>query len=195
MKKSKIILLVLLVLAIVAAAYLVFVQNKNLPATESSTPALTPLSSPTATPSELIQPTSTTAQTNSIIYKNTNYGFSFTLPLSWKDYTIVTDKWQGEYVAGSKKDTSITGPLIYIRHPKWTSADPRQDIPIMIFTLSQWASIQNEDLAVGAAPIGPTELGRNSKYVFALPARYNYAFPTGYEEVEEIMNSNPLQAN
>jgi hypothetical protein len=28
--------------------------------------------------------------------------------------------------------------------------------------------------------------------VFALPARYNYAFPTRYEEVEKILSSNPL---
>lgn len=43
--------------------------------------------------------------------------------------------------------------------------------------------------------MGPKELARNSKYLFALPARYNYAFPTGYEEVEKILEGNPLQAN
>jgi hypothetical protein len=35
-------------------------------------------------------------------------------------------------------------------------------------------------------------LGVNEKYVFALPARYNYAFPAGYEEVENIIASQPL---
>jgi len=39
----------------------------------------------------------------------------------------------------------------------------------------------------------PTELGRNSKYVFALPARYNYSYPTGWEEVDQIMKNNPLK--
>jgi len=43
-----------------------------------------------------------------------------------------------------------------------------------------------------AAPMGPKELARNTKCVFALPARYNYAFPAGYEEVEEILENNPL---
>ena len=38
----------------------------------------------------------------------------------------------------------------------------------------------------------PSELGRNTSYVFALPARYNYAFPTGYNEVEEILQNKPL---
>jgi hypothetical protein len=39
-----------------------------------------------------------------------------------------------------------------------------------------------------------SEFGRNSRYVFALPARYNFAFPKGYEEVEDILNGNPLHA-
>ena len=65
----------------------------------------------------------------------------------------------------------------------------------MIFTLSQWDSLQQGEFFIGAAPIGPSELGRNSRYVLALPARYNVAFPTGYEEVEIILNSNPLQTN
>lgn len=40
--------------------------------------------------------------------------------------------------------------------------------------------------------IGPSMLGQNSKYVFALPPRYNYAFPTGFEEVEKILETGPL---
>jgi hypothetical protein len=47
---------------------------------------------------------------------------------------------------------------------------------------------------IGAAPIGPKELDRNNKYVLALPARYNFAFPEGYEEVEKILAGKPLQA-
>lgn len=39
---------------------------------------------------------------------------------------------------------------------------------------------------------GPSKLGSNSVYVFALPPRYNYAFQTGFEEVEEILKGNPL---
>ena len=65
----------------------------------------------------------------------------------------------------------------------------------MIFTLDQWESLEKEEFHIGAAPMGPKELAHNSKYVFALPARYNYAFPKGYEEVEKILEGNPLQAN
>lgn len=127
------------------------------------------------------------------VYQNTQYGFSFSLPESWKGYTIVIDEWEGMAIGGSK--AIETGPLINIRHPKWTFANPRQDIPIMIFTLSQWDSLQQGKFHIGAAPIGPNELDRNSGYVFALPARYNYAFLTGWEEVENILNGDPLQPN
>ena len=40
---------------------------------------------------------------------------------------------------------------------------------------------------------GPSELGRNTRYVFGLPFRYNYSFPIGYEEVEKILESKPFQ--
>jgi hypothetical protein len=64
----------------------------------------------------------------------------------------------------------------------------------MVFTRAQWRSVQQEKFLVSAAPFGPEEIGRNSRYVFALPPRYNYAFPPGYEEVEQIIESGPLRA-
>ena len=132
------------------------------------------------------------SQTTEIQYQNEQYGFSFSLPESWKGYSIVTGSWEG-YSVGPEGNVPFTqGPMLSIRHPLWTAANPRQDIPIMIFTLSQWDDLRQDKFHIGAAPIGPSELGRNSRYVFALPARYNYAFPAGYEEVEAILQSNPL---
>ncbi len=129
----------------------------------------------------------------SIIYVNKEYGFNFALPNSWDKYLIVTDTWEGRSFDASQGDKVIeTGPLISIRHPLWTKKNPRQDIPIMIFTFSQWYQIVHEKLIVSAAPIIPSEICRNSKYVFALPPRYNYAYNTGYEEVENILNGNPI---
>ncbi|MGE5629462.1 MAG: hypothetical protein ACM3TR_00020 [Caulobacteraceae bacterium] len=93
----------------------------------------------------------------------------------------------------SKNDGVETGPVLKIRHPLWTEENPRQDIPIMILTIDQWISLGNGKFHIGAAPIGPTELARSNKYVFALPARYNYAFPAGYEEVEKILEQKPLK--
>lgn len=126
-----------------------------------------------------------------IIYRNPHYGFLFNLPSSWKGYRIVTDKWEGHNLDGSRAEA---GSIIIIRSPLWIFQNPRQDIPVMVLTLNQWRKLQNDEFSIGAAPIMPTELGRNSDYVFALPARYNFAFLPGFEEVEEILENKPLQA-
>ena len=127
-----------------------------------------------------------------LVYRNADYGFEIALPDSWKGYQVLQAKWEG--VAIRDAATVATGPLISIRHPSWTAQNPRQDIPIQVFTMAQWNSLQAGEFHIGAAPIGPKELGRNANYVFALPARYNFAFPTGYEEVEQILAGNPLKA-
>ena len=136
---------------------------------------------------------SMTPATEFLVYRNDEYGFTFALPESWKGYTIVIDKWEGFDVDRSSNTPSQVGPIIKIRNPDWTEQNPYQDIPIMVFTLDQWQEVSDEKLSVSAAPMPPTELGRNSKYVFALPARYNYSYPTGWEEVDQIMKNNPLK--
>lgn len=151
---------------------------------------------PTALPSDVITavPPSGTPQAQGVVYYNTQYGFSFELPESWKDFSIVDSRWEGLQVSGEQPGKIVEeGPEITIRHPQWTAENPRQDIPILIFTLDQWDAHQKEAFHIGAAPIGPSELTRNSRYVFALPARYNFAFPTGYEEVETILKDQPLK--
>lgn len=134
------------------------------------------------------------SQPEEVEYKNTTYGFIFSLPDEWNGYAIVSSRWEGYQTTDTSKGQIIseTGTQIYIRHPLWTAKNPRQDIPIMVFTLSQWADLNNDKFHIGAAPINPSELGRNARYVFALPARYNYAFPIGYEEVELILATKPL---
>ncbi len=124
-----------------------------------------------------------------IEYANTQYGFRLTLPQSWQGYTIVTGTWVGQHMGGASEER---GTVITVRHPAWAAERPRQDIPIMIFPYDIWELIKTEQLSVSAAPIPPTELGRNNRYIFALPARYNYAFPEGFEEVERIITNTPL---
>lgn len=124
------------------------------------------------------------------LYDNAEYGFTFTLPESWEGYQIVSDSWEG---IATDQEQMENGQILLIRHPAWTEEKPRQDIPIMIFTLNQWSSLEKGEFHIGAAPIGPTLLGKNNEYVFALPARYNFAFLEGYEEVKDILENNPLQ--
>ncbi len=118
-------------------------------------------------------------------YKNDSFGFVITLPATWEGYTVTQDQWQssppGEY-----------GPLLSVRHPLWSSDSPRQDIPVMVFTLDQWDRLEKGEFHIGAAPMNPTVLGSNDKYVLALPARYNYAFPEGYQDVDEILKNQPF---
>ena len=128
----------------------------------------------------------------SVVYQNEEFGFNFTLPEGWNNYSLQNDIWKGTSLTEENKE--ISGPMLYIRHPEWTKDNPRQDIPIMVFTVEQWNALANAEFSVGAAPIGPSKLGENSTYVFALPARYNYEFLTGFEEVEEILENNPFKA-
>ncbi len=127
-------------------------------------------------------------------YHNAEYGFTFTLPPSWQGYSIVVSNWTGTVNDPNRGDVpALQGPLLSIRHPLWTEQNPRQDIPIMIFTHAQWAALQRSEFLVSAAPVPPSELGSNATYVFALPPRYNYAFPAGWQEVETILASHPLR--
>lgn len=160
-------------------------------ATLAGCAAQSPTDNPTPTPTE--SATSTPTAATSIVYTNTLYGFTFDLPLSWQGYTVVNGSWNGTDTKSSM--TVQTGSLISLRNPQWTAANKTQDIPIMVFTVGQWDSMNRQEFNVGAAPIPPSVLGRNSQFVFALPARYNYAFPAGYQEVEKILAGKPLHTS
>ncbi|HEX3985085.1 MAG TPA: hypothetical protein VHX13_00645 [Acidobacteriaceae bacterium] len=136
--------------------------------------------------SGMAQPRSASA---TIVYVNRQYGFRFTLPADCRGYSIVTDEWMGSAPANNER-----GPLLSIRDPRWTEEQPRQDIPIMIFTGAQWKLLQNGKLTVSAAPYDPGEIGRNRRYVFAIPPRYNFDEDPGYREVMEILKEHPLHA-
>lgn len=136
--------------------------------------------------------TENSEQSDAVIYENTEYGFRFVLPDTWEGFTVIEEKWEGTPFEENQGSKTEEGPKISLRHPDWTAEQPMQDIPILILTIPQWDALQAESFHIGAAPVGPKELGRNDKYVFALPARYNFAFPKGYEEVEDILSTNPL---
>jgi hypothetical protein len=142
-------------------------------------------------------PTHNSHKMKFVVYTNKNYRFRFSLPESWRGYSISLSEWQAgdgrTYQRGETIPPPEKGQLIVMRHPLWTESNPRQDIPIMIFTKTQWKLVEENRLFVSAAPIGPSEFGRNSKYVFALPPRHNYALPTGFEEVNEIIGRKSLR--
>ena len=136
-------------------------------------------------------------KTNSIVYQNHEYGFEVALPESWKGYKI-SETSKDIYAVNGSTGQKVVGhfPLIEIINPLSTTTRPMQNIPIEVFTLGQWKHVGSEqtgDWSVSAAPIPPSELGRNNIYVFALPARYNFAYLPGFEEVQKIIDSHPLK--
>jgi hypothetical protein len=123
-------------------------------------------------------------QRGTVEYINREYGFRFTLPESWVGYRILWSEWQGNVLTNRGEVAHhLRGPRLVIRHPKWTQEKPHEDMPILIYTIAQW----REGPVVSAAPLYPKELGRNQKYVFAVPPRWDYDFSEGYEEAEKIL--------
>lgn len=126
-----------------------------------------------------------------VVYKNDQYQFCLALPAGWKGYSIVTEQWHGTPL---DKGPALLGPELLIRNPAWTESNPTEDIPIMIFTTGEWTRVNNEQVAVSAAPIGPSELGKNRHYVFALPPRWDFNQLPGVEEIGTILQGKPLKA-
>ncbi len=141
--------------------------------------------------------TNKTRAAKSVVYTNKKYHFRFSLPESWRGYSTVVTEWEGgeggTYQAGEPMPPPEKGPCILIVHPLSTKSNPRQSIPIMIFTKAQWELVEAGKLILSAAPVGPGELGRSARYVFALPPRYNYGDIDGREEVDKIIQGHPLQ--
>ncbi len=133
--------------------------------------------------------------TSSVEYKNIRYGFSIELPETWKGYSVTEDQWTGDTAGDQLGEVHYaTGTVVSIHNPKWTLQNMHyQDIPIMVFTIHEWNDLLADKFHIGAAPINPTELGRNNMYVFALPARYNYAYPEGWEEVEKVLEAKTFK--
>jgi len=117
--------------------------------------------------------------------EHAEYGFSVDLPDSWKGYSVIASKSSLSPTGGLVDLVYV--PLIVIRHPLWTEENPRQDIPFVIYTLDQWDKIKSEQLLTGC-PAPPQELAENAEYVIALPARYNYSYLEGWEEVSYIVH-------
>jgi len=170
MKKNKIIILPFFVIILLFIAYMLYFKNKNIPA-KVDNPA--------------------NSLVSSIVYKNTDYGFNFTLPANWKGFSIIKAAWEGTMQTNTVVQS---GPKLIIRNPKWTAALPYEDIPILIFTVPQWNAYIAESFSISAAPIEATELSRNNTYVFALPPRWDFDYSLDFEEAEDIIAGNPLKA-
>jgi hypothetical protein len=132
------------------------------------------------------------APANTVTYLNSKYGFCFSLPTSWKGYTVVPGQWRGLILSSGHV---VNGPQLVLRNPQWTQEKPYQDIPIMVFTPAQWKQVDDVEMSVSAAPIGPSKLGQTSRYVFALPPRWiGFTDAAGTQDLQSWMQQNRLRA-
>jgi hypothetical protein len=134
--------------------------------------------------------------TADLVYRNGTYGFSIALSDDWKGYTVTTERWDGQiFDAAGDVSGSDSGPKIVLHYPGESAKTPHEAMPVMVFTIAQFNLTKAGDIggapfmSVSAAPFGPQELARNSKYVLALPARYNYDFAPGYEQVDVLVRT------
>lgn len=176
MKNNNKTVLVFLVVIIAISLITYFLYNKN--------KAIVPVPAPVVN-------VPTAPIVTATIYSNKDYGFDFTLPDTWKGYSVVQNTWKGNPLNARTKEE--TGPKFLIRNPKWTNTLPYEDIPVLVFTSAQWSSYIKENFSVSSAPFLASELGKNNKYVFVLPPRWNFDYSEGYKEAEEIIKSNPLK--
>lgn len=124
--------------------------------------------------SELRKPASNVSDADLIIYKNTNHGYSLAIP----------GEWEGRYILEEGQDVTR---FIYksIQHPEYRS----NIFAVSVYTLKQWEKVKDE-------PDYGSEIGRNSKYVYA----YTIGLDNSYEgneseEYREMVQSVYLLMN
>jgi hypothetical protein len=123
-------------------------------------------------------------------YKNSEYGFGINFPDSWKGYTIEKTNWDGIGIDTTNEQQKYTGTLLVFKNPQGNSEHMWQDIPIMVFTPDIWKLVVEEKIAVSAAPIGPSKIGENEKYIFATSPRwYGFTDTGGVDEAIAIVKT------
>jgi len=120
-------------------------------------------------------------------YRNAQYSFTFFLPASWRGYSVLVEQCEA-----NERDSVVPerGPKFVFRHPQWKAGDPYQDIPIMVFTRSQWESTHHGEDAAGAGGL-IYEVGHNHKYVFGIHGRFNADDSVhGWKEATYVVERN-----
>ena len=124
-------------------------------------------------------------------YHNAKYGFTFFLPAGWKGYSVLMQQWDAELPSADyEKVIGIErGPVIALRNPRWRAGEPYQDIPILVFTRSQWDADKHGRFHIGAGGVDQ-EIAHNAKYAFAISTRFNWDELKGFEEAWKIVDHN-----
>lgn len=126
-----------------------------------------------------------------IVYYNKEYDFTFYLPAGWKGCSVQMQQWSAELESADYQKVIGTerGPMIVLRNPQWKVDEPCQDIPILVFTRSQWDDVAPQRLFVGAGGTDD-EISHNARYVFGINSRHNWGELKGWEETGKIVQQN-----
>ena len=137
----------------------------------------TPIVSTTTTSTTDTNNSTITASTT-LLYENTDFGFSLRLPASWDGYKVATGTVQ-------------YGRTVTITPPSSINEATREFVPVLIYPIDKWTEWEKNNFEgyPTAAPIGPTERARNKDYVFATAPRYNFSFGADPKTVEEIVQN------
>lgn len=127
-----------------------------------------------------------------LVYRNAEFGLMFYLPDTWRGYSVPVQQWQGHEYVPARDEVVATdnGPIIVLRHPHWQASDRYQDIPISVFTRSQWETHHAGTIGAGGVDL---EVGHNAKFVFAVHSRFNADDSiNGWKEATEIVERNRI---
>src|SRR6266404_2344643 len=107
-------------------------------------------------------------------YHNAQYDLTFFLPSSWQGYSVLIQQWDAPLRSADDQREVETerGPIIAFRTPRWKTGEPYQDIPIMVFTRSQWDALHHGRFFPYAGGV-ISEMCHNQKYAFGIYSRYN----------------------
>ena len=125
-------------------------------------------------------------------YHNAQYDFTFFLPASWQGYSVLIHQWDAALYSADNQRVVGTerGPIIVFRNPEWRAGEPYQDIPIMIFTRSQWDALHSGKFFPYAGGV-ISEMYHNHKYVFGIYSRYNADDSVrSWKEAHDILGRN-----
>lgn len=133
-------------------------------------------------------------------YYNAQYDFTFFLPANWRGHSVLIQQWDAPLhsVDNQTEVGRERGPIIVLRNPQWKVNDHYQDIPILVFTRSQWVACEGQQrfFPYACGLIG--ELWHNPEYVFGMWTRYEDldiqnnggAEVKGVEEARDIIERN-----
>jgi hypothetical protein len=126
-------------------------------------------------------------------YQRPQYGLTLYLPASWRGYSVLIQEWVSETYLPAADKTIVTdhGPMITLRYPQWKAGAPHQDIPILVFTRTQWDALHHGNLWPSLYAGGAMdELWHSREYVFGISSRYNWGELAGSKEAAEIVERN-----